>query len=94
MSESPDLRPWPRDNRSDLQRYVDDIRSLSNMTAINCQLIEKALSTGRGKADEDGIISLNFTPDWLANLMFAANDLDVRTRALVNKIAVIDPEED
>src|SRR5690606_7810671 len=66
------------DGRSDLTKYVEDVKAIARMASINFGSIERAFAWDRGRLGDHGIYTFKFSDSWVQELIFLASNLDDR----------------
>lgn len=79
----------PRQRFVALENAASDLRS---MASIGEEMFEKALDHSRGRKDDDGMLVLRFSDEWVRDLLFAAYDIRRRTSELFDQVDGISRE--
>ena len=72
-----------------LENAASDLRA---MASIGEELFEKALDHSRGRKDDNGMLVLRFTDEWIRDLLFVAYDIRRRTQELATDVDRISAE--
>jgi hypothetical protein len=80
---------FPSKRFLDIENAANDLRS---MASINENLIEQALDYSRSSRDDNGMLQLHFSDDWIRDLLFAAYDIRRRTSELFDHVDGISRE--